>query len=183
MCLIRTSAAGPHSTAPVQVASGSPPPPTLHHLLGVCDRHGSSVAAPHIGGIPPAAAAVAARDALLALLEGRHRSAIMIDRIPPAGGKAIMLLAAAWTLCSRHHPREPADTSPYVHIQCLVMSQRPTPTGNPCLHASFQKENRTLAMWPVLRRSAPDYLTLVRGAIPNLATQPRRPNNLVEPAI
>ena len=47
MCLIRTSAAGPHSTAPVQVTSGSPPPPTLHHLLGVCDRHGSSVAAPH----------------------------------------------------------------------------------------------------------------------------------------
>lgn len=25
------------------------------------------------------------------------------------------------------------------------MSQQPTPTGNPCLHASFQKENRTLA--------------------------------------
>ena len=49
LCLIRTSAAGLHSTAPVQVASGSPPPPTLHHLLGVCDRHGSSVAAPHIG--------------------------------------------------------------------------------------------------------------------------------------
>jgi len=132
-------------------------------------------------GIPPAAAAAVAAcdriDALLVLLDRTPPSANMIDRIPPRGGN---ILAAAWTLCGRHHPREPADTSPYVHIQCLVMSQQPTPTGNPCLHASFQKENRTLAMWSVLRRSVPDYLTLARGAMPNLVTQPRRPN-LVEP--
>jgi hypothetical protein len=60
------------------------------------------------------------------------------------------------------------------------MSQRPTPTGNPCLQSSFQKENRTLA--GVAGAQQKRARLAVRGAMPNSATQPRRPN-LVEPAI
>ena len=61
------------------------------------------------------------------------------------------------------------------------MSQQPTPTGNPCLHASFQKENRTLAMGPVRRRSVPKYpcAAVLRPIWP---PSPRRPKP-VEPAI
>ena len=61
------------------------------------------------------------------------------------------------------------------------MSQQPTPTSNPCLHASFQKENRTLAMGPVRRRSVPKYpcAAVLRPIWP---PSPRRPNP-VEPAI
>jgi hypothetical protein len=60
LCLIRTSAAGQHSTAP-----GRQP---LTRPVGLCDRHASSVAAPHPIPPTPAAAAIAACDRFYACL-------------------------------------------------------------------------------------------------------------------
>jgi hypothetical protein len=131
LCLIRTSAAGQHSTAP-----GRQP---LTRPVGLCDRHASSVAAPHSHTAYSCCCRYCCLRPLLCVPRCAATPPLPRDtsHLPAVATTIVVTVAGIIHASRRHKP-----VCPYPVFGDVPATEPDRPS---LLECAFQKENRTLA--------------------------------------